>query len=69
MNYVGMKKYVGMKIINARPCTADEADEILDRKVCRDNVDEEGNGYLVKYKDGYTSWSPKKVFEEAYQEV
>ncbi len=24
-------------------------------------------GYQVKYKDGYLSWSPKDVFEEAYQ--
>ena len=23
-------------------------------------------GYAVKYADGYTSWSPKEVFEEAY---
>ena len=23
-------------------------------------------GYKVVYKDGYTSWSPKDVFEEAY---
>lgn len=24
-------------------------------------------GYAVKYADGYTSWSPKDVFEAAYQ--
>lgn len=24
-------------------------------------------GYAVKYPDGYTSWSPKHVFEAAYQ--
>lgn len=30
------KKYIGTKEIEARPCTADEADEILGRKVCRD---------------------------------
>lgn len=24
-------------------------------------------GYAVKYNDGYTSWSPKDVFEESYQ--
>jgi hypothetical protein len=23
-------------------------------------------GYSVKYPDGYTSWSPKKTFEDAY---
>jgi Protein of unknown function (DUF2829) len=29
--------------------------------------DETQPGYAVKYADGYTSWSPKDVFEEAYQ--
>jgi hypothetical protein len=24
-------------------------------------------GYAVKYNDGYTSWSPKDVFDAAYQ--
>lgn len=24
-------------------------------------------GYAVKYADGYVSWSPKEVFEEAYR--
>ena len=27
------------------------------------------DGYKVKYKDGYESWSPKEVFEEAYREL
>ena len=26
-------------------------------------------GYHVTYPDGYESWSPKAVFEEAYREV
>ena len=26
-------------------------------------------GYKVRYKDGYESWSPKEVFEEAYKEL
>jgi hypothetical protein len=26
-------------------------------------------GYVVKYPDGYISWSPKDVFEKAYMEV
>ncbi len=25
-------------------------------------------GYKVTYKDGYTSWSPKEAFEEAYRD-
>ena len=26
-------------------------------------------GYGVKYEDGYTSWSPKEVFESAYRDI
>lgn len=26
-------------------------------------------GYAVKYADGYTSWSPKEVFEAAYIDI
>lgn len=26
-------------------------------------------GYFVKYEDGYTSWSPKEVFEKVYRPV
>ena len=26
-------------------------------------------GYKVVYPDGYESWSPKDVFEEAYKEI
>lgn len=26
-------------------------------------------GYAVKYEDGYNSWSPKDVFEAAYQPI
>ena len=26
-------------------------------------------GYLVKYQDGYTSWSPKDTFEAANREI
>ncbi len=27
---------------------------------------DEKDGYKVQYEDGYTSWSPKDVFEKAY---
>lgn len=29
----------------------------------------EKDGYKVVYPDGYVSWSPKEVFEEAYKDV
>lgn len=31
----------------------------------KDGVD----GYKVKYNDGYVSWSPKDVFDDAYREI
>jgi hypothetical protein len=33
----------------------------------RDNEGKVHEGYAVQYSDGYRSWSPKHVFEEAYQ--
>lgn len=33
-------------------------------------VEKDGKaGYGVKYEDGYTSWSPKDVFEAAYRDI
>ena len=29
----------------------------------------EDGGYLLKYPDGYVSWSPKEIFERAYLQV
>ncbi len=37
-------------------------------KAYRDDRDGKA-GYAVTYPDGYESWSPKEVFEEAYREV
>lgn len=60
-----MKKYIGTKVIKAEPMTMTEAQKVLGREIKPATV--EGNGYLVEYKDGYKSWSPKSVFEEAYK--
>ena len=33
-------------------------------------ADKDGaHGYGVKYEDGYTSWSPKDVFESSYRDI
>ena len=29
----------------------------------------DGGGYLVRYDDGYLSWSPKKAFEDGYTAI
>ena len=62
-----MKKYIGTKVIMAEPMTMTEAQKVLGRELKPTTVEEDG--YLVEYKDGYKSWSPKSVFEKAYREV
>lgn len=62
-----MKKYIGTKVIMAEPMTMTEAQKVLGREIKPTTVEEDG--YLVEYKDGYKSWSPKSVFEESYREM
>lgn len=58
-----MKQYIGTKTIQACPMTSLKAEEMPERKLS----DVEEDGYLVKYEDGYLSWSPKEVFEKTYK--
>lgn len=60
-----MKKYIGTKVIKAEPMTMTEAQKVLGVEIRPATVEEDG--YLVEYKDGYRSWSPKSVFDEAYK--
>lgn len=60
-----MKKYIGTKVIMAKPMTIVEAQKVLGREI--KPITKETDGYLVEYKDGYKSWSPKSVFDEAYK--
>lgn len=46
-------QYIGTKVILAWPAAGKEG----------------APGYGVKYGDGYTSWSPKDVFEAAYRDI
>ena len=60
-----MKSYMGVKIIDAKPMN------LGDYNVHRgwaipSNETPEREGYLVRYPDGYESWSPKEAFESAY---
>ena len=59
------QKYIGTKTIMAEPMTMEQAQKVLGRELKQSTVEEDG--YLVEYKDGYKSWSPKSVFEEAYK--
>ena len=54
-----MKQYIGTKIVQA------ETQELRYRNEAGKDISEEG--YKVRYQDGYESWSPKGVFEEAYR--
>lgn len=51
-----MKTYIGTKIIEATPAIR------MGGKVCDE-------GYMVRYQDGYVSFSPKAEFEEAYRPI
>ena len=55
-----MQKYIGTKIIEAEPCKAWK-----DTKLHKAGED----GYKVRYPDGYESWSPNDVFEDAYRPI
>lgn len=62
-----MKKYLGTKLVTAKPMTRVEAEVILGKSIKLAKQEYSGEGYLVRYEDGYQSWSPKEVFDEAYK--
>lgn len=62
-----MKTYIGTKIIEAKPMTRGDYNIFRGWQI-PENENPADEGYLVKYPDGYISWSPKEVFEEAYRE-
>lgn len=64
-----MKQYIGTKTVKAMPMTMGEAYErkLLKKGVRPSECETDKAGYLVEYPDGYQSWSPKSVFEEAYK--
>lgn len=57
-----MKKYVGTKMIEAKQMNRGAYNDYRGWKIPLDE-DPADEGYLVKYSDGYESWSPKKQFE------
>jgi hypothetical protein len=71
-----MKRYIGTKLINAKPMTRKAYNDFRGWTL---PVDENGadEGYLVEYVDGgkgntdhyegYVSWSPADVFDRAYR--
>lgn len=61
-----MSKFIGVKMIEAVPMTAREANDKGHRI---GNHSFEEDGYEVTYLDGYKSWSPAKEFEKAYYKL
>lgn len=65
---LGFGKYIGCKLIKAKPMSKFEWLELNGTDTT--NLDQPNlEGYLVIYPDGYQSWSPKEVFETAYRLV
>lgn len=69
-----MEKFIGTKVVEAEPAwlvfeKEGEAGEIVvqDHDLELTTAKTVLNGYKVVYEDGYESWSPKEVFEEAYR--
>lgn len=52
-------KYIGIKIVDAEPMAAIDAEKNGYR-----TSDNTGDGFEVTYDDGYKSWCPKDVFEK-----
>lgn len=71
-----MKKYIGTKVLKAVPMNRGDYNILRGWNIPK-NEDPKEDGYLVEYQDGgkpnhpdyegYISWSPKDVFEKAYQ--
>lgn len=62
-----MQQYIGTKIVEAAPAVK-KGGKVYDLTwpIPR-SMEPEEPGYRVRYPDGYESWSPKDVFEEAYR--
>lgn len=63
-----MKKYIGIKQIEAKPMTRGEYNDYRDWTIPADeNPNDEG--YLVKHSENYVSWIAKDEFEKTYNVV
>lgn len=62
-----MEKYIGTKIIEAAPAVRKGGKVYELTGPIPRSMEPEEPGYRVRYPDGYDSFSPKAVFEEAYR--
>lgn len=61
-----MRKYIGVKEIEAEPMSLNEFRDEAEGANEGEENHKDKPGYIVRYPDGYISWSPKGVFESAY---
>ena len=61
-----MKKYIGVKQVEAEPMNLGDYNKERGWNIPDDEVPLR-EGFIIKYPDGYISWTPKEVFEEAYR--
>ena len=73
-----MKQYIGTKLIQATPAkrftlrsqdrglVVPDSDPLMREQIDEADIVDWEKGYQVIYPDGYTSFSPKGVFEKAY---
>lgn len=62
-----MEKFIGTKIIEAEPAYRVDGKTVQPTTWPVPEGSKAEEGYAVRYPDGYMSWSPKDVFEEAYR--
>lgn len=62
-----MEKFIGTKIIEAEPAYRVDGKMVQPTTWPVPAGAQAEEGYAVRYPDGYMSWSPKDVFEEAYR--
>lgn len=62
-----MKQYIGTKLIEAEPAYRVGGKTVQPTTCPIPEGSKAEEGYAVRYPDGYMSWSPKAVFEEAYR--
>ena len=78
-----MKQYIGTKVVQAEPAfkltgfraNCKVANQVLNLAQLADckqsgwEFTDQQEGYRIRYADGYESWSPKDVFEDAYRQT
>lgn len=67
-NLSNMNKYIGTKQIEAKEMNLGDYNNYRGWTI-PENEDPKRDGFLIKYEDGYESWSPKEVFEAAYRKT